>query len=105
MVFVENGRVVDRRSLMRTSTLGDMFWAFLNALSCFFHSMFSPEAASDYQNNRYRVFGPGGPGGGGGGGGGPFGGGGGSSSRRGGANLHGMQRFDNVDAPPMVGGG
>mmetsp|Transcript_62833 Transcript_62833/g.130637 ORF Transcript_62833/g.130637 Transcript_62833/m.130637 type:complete len:103 (-) Transcript_62833:487-795(-) len=102
MPYVENGRVVDRRSMLSTSTMSDFFWTFLNTLSCFFHSMFSPQAAEDYQNNRYRVFGPGGPGSGGGG---PFGGGGGSSSRRGGPNIHGMRSNEAVDAPPMVGGG
>lgn len=44
MVFVENGRVVERRSLMRTSTVGDFFWAFLNALSCLYVPESPPHA-------------------------------------------------------------
>ncbi|KAJ1495540.1 hypothetical protein T484DRAFT_3352710 [Baffinella frigidus] len=39
MVFVEGGRVVDRRSMMRVGTISEFFWAALNSIFCFFHSM------------------------------------------------------------------
>ena len=41
MVFVENGRVVDRRSMMRAGTIADIFWGVLNTIYCFFHCMLS----------------------------------------------------------------
>ena len=41
MVFVENGRVVDRRSMMRAGTIADIFWGVLNTICCFFHCMLS----------------------------------------------------------------
>ena len=41
MAFIENGRVVERRSLMRVGTISDMIWGFLNTIYCFFHCMLS----------------------------------------------------------------
>ena len=41
MVFVENGRVVERRSMMRAGTISDIFWGLLNTIYAFFHCMFS----------------------------------------------------------------
>ena len=41
MVFVENGRVVERRSMMRAGTISDVFWGLLNTIYCFFHCMIS----------------------------------------------------------------
>jgi hypothetical protein len=32
MPFVENGRVVERRSMMRVATLADIFWGVLNGI-------------------------------------------------------------------------
>jgi hypothetical protein len=32
MPFIENGRVVERRSLMRVGTVSEMFWGLLNAI-------------------------------------------------------------------------
>jgi len=45
---VENGRVVERRSMMRAGTISDIFWGLLNTLYCFFHCMISvrPPCAS-----------------------------------------------------------
>mmetsp|Transcript_23858 Transcript_23858/g.49918 ORF Transcript_23858/g.49918 Transcript_23858/m.49918 type:complete len:99 (+) Transcript_23858:84-380(+) len=97
MPYIENGRVVQKRTAMRFGTISDMFWGFLNAIYAFFHSMFSPDASNRLANNTYR-----GPFGGGGGG--PFGGGGGGGIRRG-PNVQGLRRFEAMDAPPMGGGG
>mmetsp|Transcript_31576 Transcript_31576/g.51080 ORF Transcript_31576/g.51080 Transcript_31576/m.51080 type:complete len:101 (-) Transcript_31576:261-563(-) len=100
MVFVENGRVVERRSMMRAGTISAFFWGLLNTLYCFFHCMISPSAAEDFQAGRYQgPFGNGGPGSGGG-----WGGGGGRGGRRG-PNIGGINRPDSMDAPPMGGGG
>mmetsp|Transcript_24677 Transcript_24677/g.80900 ORF Transcript_24677/g.80900 Transcript_24677/m.80900 type:complete len:99 (-) Transcript_24677:315-611(-) len=98
MPYVENGRVVERRSIMRVSTISDMFWAFLNSIFCFFHCMISPQAADDLGNGRYSGPFGGGPGG-------PGGGGGGGRGGRRGPNLAGLRRFETMDAPPMGGGG
>jgi len=100
MVFVENGRVVDRRSMMRAGTIADIFWGVLNTIYCFFHCMLSPDAASDFQAGKYQgPFGNGGPGSGGG-----WGGGGGGRGGRRGPNIAGVRRYDSMDAPPMGGG-
>jgi hypothetical protein len=41
MPFVENGRVVERRSVMRVATLADIFWGVLNGIYalCVFPSL------------------------------------------------------------------
>jgi hypothetical protein len=41
MPFIENGRVVERRSIMRAGTIADVFWGLLNTVYAFFHCMFS----------------------------------------------------------------
>jgi hypothetical protein len=41
MPFIENGRVVERRSIMRAGTIADVFWGLLNTIYAFFHCMFS----------------------------------------------------------------
>ena len=41
MPFIENGRVVERRSMMRAGTIADIFWGLLNTIYAFFHCMFS----------------------------------------------------------------
>mmetsp|Transcript_41385 Transcript_41385/g.110748 ORF Transcript_41385/g.110748 Transcript_41385/m.110748 type:complete len:100 (-) Transcript_41385:267-566(-) len=98
MPYIENGRVVERRSGMRIQSISDFFWGFLNAIYAFFHTMLSPQAASDLAGNNYR--GPfGGPARRG-----PFGGGGGGSGPRRGPNVQGIRRPEVMDAPPMGGG-
>ena len=41
MPFIENGRMVERRSVMRAGTIADIFWGLLNTIYAFFHCMFS----------------------------------------------------------------
>lgn len=38
MPFVENGRVVERRSMMRVATLADIFWGVLNGIYALYAS-------------------------------------------------------------------
>lgn len=46
MVYVVNGRVVQRRSPFRLSIVLDVFWGVVNAVGFFFQTLLDPTAAN-----------------------------------------------------------
>jgi dihydroxy-acid dehydratase len=57
MVFIENGRIVQRRSWLRLRTLLEFFWGFVNMIALFFQTLFSMSSSGVGNQERRNSWG------------------------------------------------